>query len=82
VPVPPEAGKLTGFALVITIWQAEEFSSTAALPTADPFTYAVRCPVRKEALFEATLNVTVTEVLRFAAEEDCDVASQKESDAT
>jgi hypothetical protein len=38
VAVPPEAGKLAGFALVITIWQAEEFSSTAAVATADPFT--------------------------------------------
>jgi hypothetical protein len=38
--------------------------------------------VRKEALFEATLNVTVTVAFWFPVEEDCDVVSQEESDDT
>jgi hypothetical protein len=38
VAVPPPAGKLIGFALVITIWHDEEFWSIVTLLTEKPFT--------------------------------------------
>src|ERR1022692_2400538 len=67
VAVPPAAGKLIGFALVITSWHAEEFWSIVAMLTGKPFTKTVMCPVRKLALLKTTLKGTVTEALWFAA---------------
>jgi hypothetical protein len=80
VAVPPAAGKLIGFALVMTIWHAEEFWSMVTLLAEKPFTKTVRCAVRKLPLLKTTLKVTVTEALWFTTGKFWDVVSHGESD--